>query len=104
MNSVSRGHLIGMLPEVKAHLDCRGLILSENGVIYAVPELEGPTAGVEMSHEAAVGCIAAEEIEYLMARGMDEDQAVSAIDRGFLKVKIEGLPPNLEEEIEQTIR
>ncbi|MCK8603745.1 SufB/SufD family protein [Desulfoferrobacter suflitae] len=101
---VSRGHLIGMVPEVKAHLECRGLILSENGVIYAVPELEGRTAGVEMSHEAAVGRIAAEEIEYLMARGMDEDQAVAAIVRGFLKVKIEGLPPGLEEEIDQTIR
>ncbi len=42
---ISRGHLIGMIPEVKTHLECRGLILSESGVIYAVPELEGRTAG-----------------------------------------------------------
>lgn len=100
---ISRGHLIGLAPDVKAHLECRGLILSPTGVIYAVPELEGRVAGVEMSHEAAVGRIAAEEIEYLMARGLDEDEAVSAIVRGFLRVKIEGLPPTLEEEIDQTI-
>ena len=101
---ISRGHLLGLVPEVKAHLECRGLILSPNGIIYAVPELEGLVAGVEMSHEAAVGRIAAEEIEYLMARGLDEEEAVSTIVRGFLRVKIEGLPPALEEEMDQAIK
>lgn len=100
----ARGHLVGMVPEVKAHLECRGLILSEKGIIYAIPELEGRVAGVEMSHEAAVGRIAAEEIEYLMARGLDEDEAVSTIVRGFLSVKIEGLPTALEEELELAIQ
>jgi Fe-S cluster assembly scaffold protein SufB len=101
---ISRGHLVGQVPEVKAHLECRGLILSPHGVIYAVPELEGQAAGVDMSHEAAVGRIAAEEIEYLMARGLDEEEAVSTIVRGFLSVKIEGLPPALEEELEKAIQ
>jgi Fe-S cluster assembly protein SufB len=101
---VSRGHLVGEVPEVKAHLECRGLILAPKGVIYAVPELEGQAAGVDMSHEAAVGRIAAEEIEYLMARGLDEDEAVSTIVRGFLSVKIEGLPPALEEELDRAIQ
>jgi hypothetical protein len=57
-----------------------------------------------MSHEAAVGRIAAEEIEYLMARGLDEDEAVATIVRGFLSVKIEGLPNVLEEELERAIQ
>jgi len=102
--SISRGHLVGLEPDIKAHLECRGLILAPTGYIYAVPELEGRVAGVDMSHEAAVGRIAAEEIEYLMARGLDEEEAVSTIVRGFLRVKIEGLPPALEEEIEHAIR
>ena len=102
--SISRGHLVGLAPDIKAHLECRGLILSPTGLIYAVPELEGHVAGVDMSHEAAVGRIAEEEIEYLMARGLDEDEAVSTIVRGFLRVKIEGLPPTLEEEMEQAIQ
>lgn len=100
---ISRGHLIGQAPEIKAHLECRGLILAPTGIIYAIPELEGRVAGVDMSHEAAVGKIAAEEVEYLMARGLDEDEAVSTIVRGFLKVKIEGLPAALEEEMERAI-
>ena len=85
---ISRGHLIGQAPDIKAHLECRRLILSPTGIIYAIPELEGQVAGVDMSHEAAVGKIAAEEVEYLMARGLDEDEAVSTIVRGFLKAKI----------------
>jgi len=101
---ISRGHLVGLAPEIKAHLECRGLILAPTGVVYAVPELEGRVAGVDMSHEAAVGKIAAEEVEYLMARGLDEDEAVSTIVRGFLSVKIEGLPPALEEEMERAIQ
>jgi hypothetical protein len=100
--SISRGHLVGLEPEIRAHLECRGLILREGGGVYAVPELEGKVPGVDMSHEAAVGKIAAEEVEYLMARGLDE--AVSTIVRGFLSVKIEGLPPALEEEMERAIR
>jgi len=103
-NSTARGHLLGLAPEVKAHLECRGLILSEQGRMYAVPELEARVAGVDMSHEAAVGRIAEEEIEYLMARGLDEEEAVSTIVRGFLSVKIEGLPPGLEQELEAAIQ
>jgi Fe-S cluster assembly scaffold protein SufB len=101
--SIARGHLIGMVPDIKAHLECRGLILG-NGVVYAIPELEGRVAGVDMSHEAAVGKIAAEEVEYLMARGLDEEEAVSTIVRGFLNVKIEGLPLALEEEMDRAIQ
>ncbi|MFA5109886.1 MAG: SufD family Fe-S cluster assembly protein [Desulfobaccales bacterium] len=101
--SIARGHLVGLEPHIKAHLECRGLILG-NGVVYAIPELEGRVAGVDMSHEAAVGKIAAEEVEYLMARGLDEDEAVSTIVRGFLNVKVEGLPPALEQEMEQAIQ
>ena len=102
--AIARGHLIGKVPHVKAHLECRGLILAKKGIMYAVPELTGEVAGVEMSHEAAVGRIAQEEIEYLMARGLTEDEAASTIVRGFLNVEIEGLPQALKDDIEKTIQ
>ena len=41
---------------------------------------------------------------YSMARGLVGDEAVSTIVRGFLNVKIEGLRPALEEEMEQAIQ
>jgi Fe-S cluster assembly scaffold protein SufB len=99
---ISRGHLIGEVPEIKAHLECKGLLL-KGGLIYAVPELEGHVDGVEMSHEAAVGKIAQDEIYYLMSRGLSEDEAVSTIVRGFLNVDMPGLPPQLKAEIDRAI-
>jgi uncharacterized protein len=99
---IARGHLIGEVADIKAHLECRGLIL-KGGMIYAVPELEGHADGVEMSHEAAVGKIAQEEICYLMSRGLSEDEATSTIVRGFLSVDIPGLPPQLKAEIDKAV-
>ena len=58
---------------------------------------------MELSHEAAVGKIAQEEIEYLMARGLDEEQATATIVRGFMNVDIMGLPDELRKSIEKTI-
>lgn len=101
---VTRGNLIGEVPGIKAHLECRGLILSEKGSILAIPELDGRVSGVEMSHEAAVGKIAEEEIQYLMARGLTSDEATAAIVRGFLDVEIKGLPEHLKGEIKKAIR
>ncbi len=101
---VTRGTLVGEAPGIKAHLECRGLILSERGSILAIPELDGRVSGVDMSHEAAVGKIAEEEIQYLMARGLTGDEATAAIVRGFLDVEIKGLPEHLKEEIKKAIR
>jgi uncharacterized protein len=99
---ISRGHLIGEVADIKAHLECKGLIIN-GGMVYAIPELEGHVDGVEMSHEAAVGKIAQEEIHYLMSRGLSEDEAISTIVRGFLSVDIPGLPPQLKVEIDKAI-
>ena len=99
---IARGDLVGKYPGVKAHLECKGLILNE-GLMQAIPELTGHIPGVEMSHEAAVGKIDQREIEYLMARGLDEDEAISTIVRGFLNVDIEGLPAGLQKKIDEAI-
>ncbi|HAG10519.1 MAG TPA: hypothetical protein DCK76_03845 [Desulfotomaculum sp.] len=100
---INRGHIVGEVADSKGHLECHGLILSEKGLIYAVPELEGRVSGVDLSHEAAVGKIAQEEIEYMMSRGMSESDATAAIVRGFLNVDIMGLPSELKEEIDKTV-
>jgi Fe-S cluster assembly scaffold protein SufB len=101
---IARGHLIGEVPGIKAHLECRGLILSEKGMIHAIPELEGKVNDVDMSHEAAVGKIAEEEIQYLMARGLNAEEATAAIVRGFLDVEIKGLPEHLTREMKKAVR
>jgi Fe-S cluster assembly scaffold protein SufB len=99
---IAPSHIQANAVPARGHLECKGLILG-GGVIHAIPELEGRLEGVELSHEAAVGKIAQEEIEYLMARGLDEEQATSTIVRGFLNVDIMGLPQALKDVIDETI-
>ncbi|KPV62116.1 MAG: cysteine desulfurase activator complex subunit SufB [Candidatus Bathyarchaeota archaeon BA1] len=78
----ARGTLIGEQKDSKAHLECRGLLVSDTAFIHAVPELIGRVSGTDLSHEAAVGKIAEDQIQYLMARGFSEDEAESLIVRG----------------------
>ncbi|MDR2696668.1 MAG: SufD family Fe-S cluster assembly protein, partial [Deltaproteobacteria bacterium] len=92
---INRGFIGASAVPARGHLECKGLILGQ-GRIHAIPELDAAVDGVELSHEAAVGKIAQEEIEYLMARGLDEDEATATIVRGFLNVDIMGLPPALQ--------
>lgn len=99
---INRGHIAGHNVPARGHLECKGLILG-GGIIHAIPELEATIDGVELSHEAAVGKIAQEEIEYLMARGLDEEEATSTIVRGFLNVDIMGLPKELEQAVADQI-
>jgi Fe-S cluster assembly scaffold protein SufB len=102
-NIIARGYIEGKAPDVKGHLECRGLIMDKGGTMYAIPELKGDLAGIDLSHEAAVGKIAEEEVEYLMARGMTRDEATATIVRGFLRVDIEGLPPMLKAELKKAV-
>ena len=100
---IARGKLSGNAENVKAHLECRSIVLEDGGLTLAIPELESTVADVEMTHEAAVGKIDQDQIEYLMSRGLTEDEAVSMIVRGFLVGGIKGLPENLRKEIDDAI-
>jgi len=101
--NIARGKIIAKSPKVKGHLECQGLMLSAEGLMMAIPELDSYYSDVELTHEAAVGKIAREEVEYLMARGLTEDEATSLIVKGFLSVKIEGLSPELQRQIDKTL-
>lgn len=100
---IARGEMIGNAKGAKGHLECKGLVLSDKGSQLAIPILEANVDDVELTHEAAVGKIAKDQVEYLMARGLTEDEAVGMIVRGFLDVGIRGIPEELKKEIENTI-
>jgi len=78
-------------------------MLSNDGIIRAIPELDSSFYDVELTHEAAVGKISQEEIEYLMARGLSEEEATSLIVKGFLTIEIKGIPPALQAQIDKTL-
>lgn len=95
-----RGLLIGQA-RCRAHVDCAGMVLDakEEGFIESIPGLRGLHPEARMSHEASIGKIAPEQVEYLQARGMEEREAISMIIRGFLDADIAGLGPELDARI-----
>lgn len=100
---IARGEMVGNAENAKGHLECHGLVLSDKGVQRAIPVLEANVEDIELTHEAAVGKIARDQVEYLMARGLTEDEAVGMIIRGFLDVGIKGIPDELKAEIDRVI-
>ena len=94
------GLLYGNAP-CRAHIDCSGLLLDagDEGFIESQPGLHARHPDAQMSHEASIGKIAPEQVEYLQARGLDEQEAISLIIRGFLSTDIAGLGPELDARI-----
>ncbi len=89
----------------RAHVDCAGLLLDPkvDGFIESIPGLVAMHPEARMSHEASIGKIAPEQVEYLQARGMEEREAISMIIRGFLDTDIEGLGPELDARIAEIV-
>ncbi len=101
--AISRQMLSGDVPGAIGHMECSGLLLDDHGVIHSIPELRGAHPDINLSHEAAVGKISSKELSYLMTRGLTEEQARSLIIRGFLDIKIEGLPPKVQSMVDDII-
>ncbi len=99
-----RGFLVGN-NRCRAHVDCAGMLIdsAESGFIESVPGLKTYHPEAQMSHEASVGKIAPEQVEYLQSRGMEEREAVSLIIRGFLDADIEGLGQELDSRISEIV-
>ena len=56
-----------------------------NAVIKATPQLVAEDARAVLTHEAAIGKIAGEQLIKLMSLGLTEQQAVDTIIDGFLR-------------------
>ncbi len=99
----ARADIQGFGENTKGHIECQGLVVNEGkGVIHSIPQISGGY-GTELSHEAAIGKIAKDKIEYLMTRRMTEDEAISVIIRGFLNVKVQGIPRSIQAQMDEII-
>lgn len=69
---------------VEAFLRQAVLLIGENSMATAVPELEIESNEVKASHAAAIGRIDEEQLFYLMSRGLKREEAVKLIIKAFL--------------------
>ncbi len=68
----------------KGHLDCQGLLVSSDSVISLAPKLVCQNKKAQLTHEASIGKISEEELNYLRTRGLSEKEAINLIITGFL--------------------
>ena len=77
---------------VTASVRCDALMLDDQSRSDTYPYIDIGEDDTTMTHEATVGKISADQVFYLMSRGLTENEAQNLIIQGFLEVFTKELP------------
>jgi Fe-S cluster assembly protein SufB len=77
---------------VTASVRCDALMLDDQSRSDTYPYIDINEDDTTMTHEATVGKVSAEQVFYLMSRGLTENEATNLIVQGFLEVFTKELP------------
>ena len=80
-----KGETYGNAPYARGHVDCIELVNGTEAVARAIPIVSVTNDKAKVTHEAAIGSIDKKQVETLMARGLDESEAVDVIVKGILR-------------------
>jgi hypothetical protein len=80
-----KGETYGNAPHARGHVDCIELVNGTEAVARAIPIVSVTNGQAKVTHEAAIGSIDRRQVETLMARGLDENEAVDVIVKGILR-------------------
>ncbi len=80
---VFRAAVVGRV-ECTGHVECDSIIM-DKARISSIPELVAEDAEAVLTHEAAIGKIAGEQLVKLMSLGLTEQEAIDVILDGFLR-------------------
>ena len=75
-----------------ASVRCDALLLDEESRSDTYPYIDIGEDDTTMTHEATVGKVSADQIFYLMSRGLTENEATNLVVQGFLEVFTKELP------------
>ena len=78
--------------QVVASVRCDALMLDDQSRSDTYPYIDIQEDDTTMSHEATVGKVSADQVFYLMSRGLTENEATNLIVQGFLEVFTKELP------------
>ena len=76
--------LIALGAKSRGHVDCTEII-REDARAKAVPVVDVRHPEAQVTHEAAIGGVNLTQLETLMARGLDEEEATEVIVQGMLR-------------------
>lgn len=85
----------GIGDDSKGHIECDALLLEKGGNVSAIPQLISKNNNTRLSHEAYLGKISNEEIEYLQTKGFDYDKAQEMIVKGFANKSLDSMPESV---------
>ena len=74
----------GNAPESKGHIECNEITKGDNVDVYTIPLLKVTNDTSELTHEASIGRVNQLELETLMAKGLNEDEATDMIIKGLI--------------------
>jgi Fe-S cluster assembly protein SufB len=77
---------------VVASVRCDALMLDDQSRSDTYPYIDIQEDDTTMTHEATVGKVSADQVFYLMSRGLTENEATNLIVQGFLEVFTKELP------------
>jgi hypothetical protein len=83
--AVVRGETYGNAPFARGHVDCLEIVNGEGVTARAIPAVYVNDKQAKVTHEAAIGSIDKKQLQTLMARGLNEEEAVDVIVKGILK-------------------
>jgi len=70
-------------PFARGHVDCKEIV-KDNAVATATPIVEVHHPQAHITHEAAIGSVDSKQLQTLMSRGLDEEEATELIIQGLL--------------------
>ncbi len=78
------GETYGNAPLARGHVDCNEIVDGDEAIAKAVPIVSVSNRQAKVTHEAAIGSIDKKQMQTLMARGLNEEEAINVIVRGIL--------------------
>ena len=88
---------------IKCNVRCDALILDDASRSDTYPTMQVDEDNVHIGHEAAVSKINADQLFYLMSRGLSEIEATSLIINGFIEPIVKELPLEYAVELNRLI-
>jgi Fe-S cluster assembly protein SufB len=77
---------------VKANVRCDSIIADSHSKAETIPVMDIRAKDAVIGHEASVGRISEEQLFYFMSRGIDAEEALGMIVRGFIEPIVKELP------------
>lgn len=88
----------------QVNVACDAMMLDEESTSDTIPNMEINESHVEVGHEATAGRISEEDLFYMMSRGLEQDEALAMIVKGFIDPVTKELPMEYSVELNRLVQ